>query len=56
MRKSPFLALLFSPVISLLGIVQERGAICYVKFPGHDSEKYKDMWDFLIQQLNPTGK
>jgi acetyl esterase/lipase len=45
---SPLLALGFQK------LAQERGAICYVKFPGHDSEKYKDMWDFLVQQLNPV--
>jgi acetyl esterase/lipase len=32
-------------------IAQERGVACYVKFPGHPSEKYKDIWDFLIQEL-----
>jgi acetyl esterase/lipase len=32
-------------------IAQERGVTCYVKFPGHPSEKYADIWDFLIQQL-----
>ena len=35
---------------------QERGAKCYVKFPGHPSEKYKDIWDFLIQQLGAEAK
>jgi dienelactone hydrolase len=45
---SPLLALGFQK------LAQERGATCYVKFPGHDSEKYKDMWDFLVQQLNPA--
>lgn len=32
-------------------IAQERGATCYVKFPGHPSEKHADMWEFLIEQL-----
>lgn len=32
-------------------IARERGATCYVKFPGHPSENYADMWEFLIEQL-----
>jgi len=46
---SPLLALGFQK------LAQERGATCYVKFPGHESEKYKDVWDFLVQQLNPAA-
>jgi hypothetical protein len=44
---SPLLALGFQK------LARERGATCYVRFPGHDSEKYKSVWDFLLQQLNP---
>ncbi len=29
----------------------ERGATCLVKYPDHPTEKYKDIWDFLIQNL-----
>jgi acetyl esterase/lipase len=32
-------------------LAQERGATCYVKFPGHPSEKYADIWDFLVKEL-----
>ena len=32
-------------------LAQERGATCYVKFPGHLSEKYADIWDFLVKEL-----
>jgi hypothetical protein len=32
-------------------IAQERGVTCYVKFPGHPSEKYADIWDFLVREL-----
>ena len=32
-------------------LAHERGAVCYVKFPGHPSEKYTDMWDFLVEEL-----
>jgi hypothetical protein len=46
---SPLLALGFQK------LAQERGATCYVRFPGHESEKYQDIWDFLVQQLNPPA-
>jgi len=32
-------------------MAQQRGATCYLRFPGHPSEKYADMWDFLVRQL-----
>jgi acetyl esterase/lipase len=32
-------------------LAHERGVTCYVKFPDHPSEKYADMWDFLLQQV-----
>jgi hypothetical protein len=37
-------------------LAQERGAICYVKYPDHPSEKYADIWDFLVQQLGRTSQ
>ena len=37
-------------------LAQERGATCYLKFPGHPSEKYADIWDFLVQQLGSDSK
>jgi hypothetical protein len=36
-------------------LAQERGATCYVNFPGHPPEKYRNLWEFLVQQLNPTA-
>ena len=30
---------------------QERGATCYLGFPGHPSEKFLDMWDFMVREL-----
>lgn len=27
------------------------GASCQVRYPGHPTEKYKDIWDFLVQEL-----
>lgn len=32
-------------------IAQEQGVTCYVKYPGHPSDKYKDIWDFFVQEL-----
>ena len=32
-------------------IARERGAVCYVKYLDHPSEKYSDIWDFLRKQL-----
>jgi hypothetical protein len=32
-------------------LAQAKGVTCYSEFPGHAPEKYKDMWDFLIQEL-----
>lgn len=32
-------------------IARERGAVCYVKYLGHPSEKYANTWDFLRKEL-----
>jgi acetyl esterase/lipase len=32
-------------------IAQERGATCHVKYPGHPTDKYADIWDFIAQSL-----
>ena len=32
-------------------MARERGATCYLRFPGHPAEKYADMWDFLLREL-----
>jgi hypothetical protein len=32
-------------------MARERGATCYLKFPGHPSEKYADMWEFMVREL-----
>ena len=42
---SPLLAVGFQ------NLSRQRGATCYVKFPGHPSEKYDGLWDFLVKQL-----
>ena len=31
-------------------MAQERGVTCYVKFPGQPSEKFNDIWEFLVHQ------
>lgn len=45
--------LVHSPVWALgfQKLAQERGVTCYVKFPGHPSEKHSDIWDFLVKEL-----
>ena len=35
-------------------IAQQKGATCYVKYPEHPTEKYKDIWDFLIQEMKES--
>ncbi|MGO8744350.1 MAG: hypothetical protein ACLQNE_00025 [Thermoguttaceae bacterium] len=37
-------------------MARERGVTCYLKFPDHPSEKYADVWDFLVQQLGSAAK
>ena len=37
-------------------MAQQRGVTCYVKYPDHPSEKYADIWDFLVQQLRSDSQ
>lgn len=32
-------------------LADKAGAECYVKYPGHPTEKYKDIWDFIVVTL-----
>ena len=32
-------------------MARDRGAVCYLSFPGHPSEKFADMWDFMVREL-----
>lgn len=32
-------------------LAREAGVSCFVKYPGHPSEKYEDLWDFLVREL-----
>lgn len=34
-------------------LARQRGATVYCKFPDHPTDSYKDLWDFLLKQLNP---
>lgn len=36
-------------------LAKEAGVVCYVKYPDHPSEKYKDIWDFIVGELT-NGK
>jgi acetyl esterase/lipase len=32
-------------------LAQAAGATCYAKFPGHDTEGYADIWEFIAKSL-----
>jgi acetyl esterase/lipase len=32
-------------------LADKAGVVCHVKYPGHPTEKYKDIWDFVVQEL-----
>jgi hypothetical protein len=32
-------------------LAEQAGVVCYVKFPDHPTERYKDIWDFVVQEL-----
>ena len=42
---SPRLALGFQ------ALARSKGVTCYVRFPGQPSEKYANLWDFLVKEL-----
>jgi hypothetical protein len=37
-------------------LAQQAGVVCYVKFLDHPSERYKDIWDFLVEQLQSPAE
>jgi hypothetical protein len=51
--RAPPLYRIHSPLLALgfQKLARERGATCYVRFPGQESEMYKNLWDFLVQEL-----
>jgi hypothetical protein len=32
-------------------LAHKEGVVCHVKYPGHPTEKYQDIWDFIVQEL-----
>jgi hypothetical protein len=40
--------------IGLNKYVEQHGVTCYQKYPGHPSEKYTDLWDFMAKKLQTT--
>jgi hypothetical protein len=32
-------------------LADKAGVVCYVKYPDHPSEKYKDIWEFVAREL-----
>jgi acetyl esterase/lipase len=37
-------------------LAEAKGVTCYVKYPDHPTEKYKDIWDFLVQEMKSPSK
>jgi hypothetical protein len=37
-------------------LAEKAGAVCYAKFPGHPTEGYEDIWDFIGKQLGAKKK
>lgn len=37
-------------------LAEKAGVVCHVKYPGHPTEKYKDIWDFVVQELAAAGR
>ena len=35
-------------------LADKAGVVCHVKYPGHPTEKYQDIWDFIVQELKRT--
>jgi hypothetical protein len=36
-------------------LAHEAGVACHVKYPGHPTEKYQDIWDFVVQELDAAA-
>ena len=32
-------------------LARQAGVVCHVRYPGHPTEKYDDIWDFIVQEL-----
>ena len=36
-------------------LAHKAGVVCHVKYLDHSTEKYQDIWDFLVQELKATA-
>ena len=41
---------------AVVGALLEAGAVCHVKFPDHPTEGYKDIWDFIVKELQTPAR
>jgi acetyl esterase/lipase len=37
-------------------LAEKAGVVCHVKYPGHPTEKYQDIWDFIVKELKAPAK
>jgi acetyl esterase/lipase len=37
-------------------LAEKAGVVCHVKYPDHPTDKYKDIWDFVVQELTAPAK
>jgi acetyl esterase/lipase len=37
-------------------LAEKAGVVCHVKYPDHPTEKYQDIWDFVVQELKAPPK
>jgi len=37
-------------------LADKAGVVCYVKYPGHPTEKYRDIWDFIVRELTAPDR
>jgi hypothetical protein len=35
---------------------EQAGVVCHVKYPGHPTEKFQDIWDFVVQELKAKDR
>ena len=36
-------------------LARQAGVACHVKYPGHPTEGYTDIWDFVVKELKAGG-
>jgi acetyl esterase/lipase len=42
--------------VGFKALADKAGVVCHVKYPDHPTEKYKDIWDFIVQELKAPAK